>query len=202
MKRILLLLVVTACLAQQPPDEPGLYATFDTSFGIIRARLFENEVRSTVRNFVQLAQGTKPWGDPVTHKVVARPFYKNITWHRVITFFMIQTGSQTASTAEDCGIRIRDEVVPTLNFDVPGRLAMANTGEKDSGGCQMFITEVADPKMNGKYTIFGQVVEGMEVVKKISRVIKDENDKPRLPVKLNNVTIKRIFPPTKPEAKP
>jgi peptidyl-prolyl cis-trans isomerase A (cyclophilin A) len=198
MRALLLLALCVAAFAQpaQPPkpDEPGLYATFDTTFGIIHARLLEKEALNTVRNFVGLVQGTRPWNDPVTRKIVAKPFYKNLLFHRVIPYFMVQTGDPTGVGNHDCGFLIPDEIVPGLNFDVPGRLAMANIGKPNSGACQIFFTEVADTKMNGKYTIFGQVVEGMDVVKKLSRVIVGENDKPRFPLRLKNVTLKRVFP--------
>lgn len=184
-----------APVADKPADQPGLYATFQTTFGTIRARLLEDEVRNTVRNFVGLAQGTRPWADPGSKKYVARPFFNGLLFHRVIPYFMIQTGSANGTTAYDCGYTIADEFNPELKFDVPGRLAMANTGAPNSGACQIFITETADPKMNGKYTIFGQVVEGMDVAKKISRVIVDESDKPRFPIRLKSVEIKRVFPP-------
>jgi peptidyl-prolyl cis-trans isomerase A (cyclophilin A) len=197
MRFLLLFAISASAFAQTAPppakDEPGLYATFDTSFGIIRARLLEKEAINTVRNFVGLVQGTRPWADPATHKIVAKPFFNNLLFHRVIPYFMIQTGSASGTTAYDCGYSIADEIKPDLNFDVPGRLAMANTGAPNSGACQIFITETADKKMNGKYTIFGQVVEGMDVVKKISRVIVDENDKPRYPIRLKNVKLKRVF---------
>lgn len=199
MRALILLAFATSCFAQQPAlppgDEPGIYATFDTTFGLIRARLFENEAKNTVRNFVSLVQGTRPFADPASHKIVAKPFFNNLLFHRVIPYFMVQTGSASGTTDYDCGFTVPDEVRPELKFDVPGRLAMANTGAPNSGACQIFITEVSDQKMNGKYTIFGQVVEGMDVVKKIARVVVDENDKPRFPIRLKKVELKRVFPP-------
>lgn len=176
-----------------PAREPGLYAIFNTSMGTITARLFENETPVTVRNFVALARGTKAWKN-ATGQMVAKPLYNNITFHRVIPNFMIQTGDPTATGSHDCGIKIKDEIVPTLKFDQPGRLGMANIGAPNTGGCQFFITEVPYPSLNGGYTLFGQVVEGQDVVGKIARVPRDGSDKPRTPVRLVSVTIKREGP--------
>src|SRR5579885_2522013 len=189
-----------------PALENGLYAIFNTSMGSITAVLYEKDAPITVRNFVALARGTKPWKDPNTGKMVAKPLYNNITFHRVIPNFMIQTGDPTATGSHDCGIRMRDEIVPSLKFDRPGRIGIANIGRPNSGGCQFFITEVPYPSLdpapgNSGYTIIGQVIEGQEVVGKIARVPRDANDKPRTPVKLVSVTIKRVGPePARPAA--
>jgi peptidyl-prolyl cis-trans isomerase A (cyclophilin A) len=207
MKLISLLALAAASTLAQPPAgstpppalEPGLYAIFNTSMGTITAVLYEKEAPVTVRNFVALARGTKPWKDPKTGAMVAKPLYNNITFHRVIPNFMIQTGDPTATGSHDCGFTIKDEIVPSLKFDRPGRLGMANTGRPNSGGCQFFITEVPYPSLdpapgNSGYTIFGQVVEGEDLVGKIARVPRDSTDKPRTPVRLISVTIKRVGP--------
>jgi peptidyl-prolyl cis-trans isomerase A (cyclophilin A) len=190
---------------QPPALENGLYAVINTSMGTMTAVLYEKEAPITVRNFVALARGAKPWKDPNTGKMVAKPLYNNITFHRVIPNFMIQTGDPTATGSHDCGITIKDEIVPTLKYDRPGRLGMANIGRPNTGGCQFFITEVPYPSLdppNGAYTIFGQVVQGLDIVGKIARVPRDGNDKPRTPVKLISVTIKRVGPdPNAPAAK-
>ena len=185
--------------APTPNLEPGLYAVIATSMGTITAKLFEQEAPLNVRNFVALARGTKPWKDPNTGAMVAKPLYNNITFHRVIPNFMIQTGDPTARGDHECGIKIKDEIVPSLKFDKPGRLGVANIGAPNTGGCQFFITEVAYPSLdpapgNSGYTIFGQVVDGQEIVGKIARVPRDAGDKPRTPVKLVSVTIKRVGP--------
>ena len=181
-----------------PAREPGLYAIFNTSMGTITAKLYEKEAPMTVRNFVALARGTKPWRD-AGGAMVTKPLYNNITFHRVIPGFMIQSGDPTATGAHNCNVKLLDEILPTLKFDRPGRLAMANIGEPNSGGCQFFLTEAAnrglDPAPgNSGYTIFGQVVEGQEVIGKIARVERDKNDRPRTPVRLISVTIKREGP--------
>jgi cyclophilin family peptidyl-prolyl cis-trans isomerase len=132
--------------------------------------------------------------------MVAKPLYNNITFHRVIPNFMIQTGDPIGTGSHDCGFTIPDEIVPTLKFNGPGKLGMANIGSPHTGACQFFITEVAYPSLDGPthYTLFGQVVEGMDVVTKIANVPRDAQDKPRTPVKLVTVTIKREGPPPAP----
>ncbi len=193
MKPLCVVALCAACAFGQSQRPPGLYAVFNTSEGSFTAKLFEKEVRDTVKNFVDLARGTKPWIDPETRKKVMRPLYNNITFHRVIRGEAIQAGDPTGTGRHDCGVTIRDEFLPGLRFARGGTLAMANTGNPDSGGCQFFITEGPTPQWNGKYTIFGQVVEGMEVVQKIGHTPTRE-EKPLTPVKLIGVTIVREGP--------
>jgi peptidyl-prolyl cis-trans isomerase A (cyclophilin A) len=177
-----------------PQLEPGLYAVINTSMGTITAELFEKATPITVRVFIGLARGGVPWLDPQTRKPVTRPLYQNITFHRVIPDFMIQTGDPTGTGAHNCGFTIKDEIVPTLKFDRPGRLAMANIGRPNTGACQFFITDAPYSSLNGGYTIFGQVVDGQPIVGKIARVVRDSNDKPRLPIRLIDVNIIRVAP--------
>jgi peptidyl-prolyl cis-trans isomerase A (cyclophilin A) len=207
--RFFTLNLLLPCLAvaqtpASPPAEtlkwgPGLYAKINTSVGVITALLFEKETPLSVQTFIGLARGTHPWLDPKTHKLVARPLYRDLIFHRVIPDFMIQTGDPTATGSHNCGFVVPDEFVPELKFDRAGRLALANGGPK-TAACQFFITEDPYPAGNGKYTIFGQVVEGQELVSKISHVIRDEQDKPRLPAKLIDITFVRIVEPAAPEA--
>jgi len=177
--------------AQQQPN--GLYAIFHTSMGNITARLYEKDTPMTVANFVALAQGTKATLNPKTRTMVKAPLYNNITFHRVVHGEMIQSGDPTGTGLHNCGFTIRDEFLPGLRFDGAGMLAMANTGAPDSGGCQFFITSNAMRSWNGKYTIFGVVVAGLDVVSKINEA-KVRGDKPVEPVKLISVTIERIGP--------
>jgi len=183
--------------APAPALEPGLYAIFNTSMGTITAKLFEKETPVTVKNFVGLATGTKQ-SKNAKGLMVAQKLFNNITFHRVIPNFMIQTGDPTGTGSGDCGFTIKDEIVPSLKFDQPGRLGMANIGSPNTGGCQFFITEVPYASLNGGYTVFGQVVEGQDVVGKIARVPRNGQDKPNTPVKLVSVTIKRVGPPPAP----
>lgn len=177
-----------------PSREPGLYATMNTSLGAITLKLFEKEAPITVRNFVALSRGTKLWKDPKTGQMVKRPLYPGTTFHRVIPGFMIQGGDPAGTGSGDVGFTIPDEFVPSLKFDVPGRLAMANTGAPRTGSCQFFITVVPTPHLNGLHTIFGQVIEGQDVVNKIVSV-PTSAEKPRTPVKIVSVVFKREGPP-------
>lgn len=171
---------------------PGLYAIIHTSMGTITAELYEKLTPNTVRNFIGLAKGSRPWLDPKTKKATTRPLYDNITFHRVIPDFMIQTGDPTGTGAHDCGFVLRDEIVRSLRFDRPGRLAMANVGQPNTGACQFFITEKPFPDGDGKYTIFGQVVSGVELVSQIAHVKRDGRDKPKEPVMLNHIDVIRM----------
>ncbi len=174
--------------------------------GRMTCRLFDQEAPQTVANFVGLANGTKTWTDPVTSlQVTGVPFYNGTTFHRVIPGFMIQGGDRLGTGAGDAGYYVPDEISPTLRFDVPGRLAMANSGS-GTDGSQFFITEEAHPELDGNYTIFGQCdASSVEVVKKIARVDRDDQDKPLTPVVLNKVTIVAPgdpIPPLPPSATP
>jgi peptidyl-prolyl cis-trans isomerase A (cyclophilin A) len=187
-----------------PPD-PGLYAVFNTSMGQIIAKLYEKETPITVANFVALARGTKTFTDEKTNIPVRRPFYNGLTFHRVIPRFMIQGGDPLGNGMGGGGVKsIPDEFVDTLTFDKPGVLAMANVGRPNTGGCQFFITttDSLPAHLNGKHTIFGQVVVGQDVVDAISNVPKNEMDKPLTPVVMKTVLIRRVGPdPNPPPAK-
>ena len=187
--------------SQELPDSPGTQAhvgplptgptaVLDTSMGRITCRLFSKEAPKTVDNFVGLAKGTKDWTDPVTHKKMHnKPLYDGTQFHRVIPEFMIQGGDPTATGMGDPGYMFEDEFDPNLNFDVPGRLAMANSGP-NTNGSQFFITEVPTEHLDQKHTIFGQCDDSsVLVVKSIARVQRDGNDKPIDPVILKKVTI-------------
>jgi cyclophilin family peptidyl-prolyl cis-trans isomerase len=196
MKGLAVLLSAVSCAFAQKELPPGLYAVFNTSVGTITAKLYEKETPATVQNFVGLALGTKAWVDPATHKMVKRPLYDNIIFHRILAGEIIQAGDPTGKGTHNCGFTIQDEYLPGLRFDHAGKLAMANTGAPDSGGCQFFITDGPETQWNGKYTIFGLVVEGQDVVSKISRA-PARGDKPVDPVRLLSVTIDRHGPEPK-----
>ena len=141
--------------------------------GTITAQLFEKEAPGTVANFVALTRGTKAAKDK-SGAMTKRPYFNNLTFHRVIPNFMIQTGDgQTGDGSGDCGFTIKDEIVPTLKYDKPGVLGLARLNARNTGACQFFITDKDYPSLNGEYTIFGQVVDGQDVVAKIARVPKD-----------------------------
>lgn len=168
----------------------GPTAVLDTSMGRITCRLFDKEAPETVANFVGLANGTKDWTDPKTHKKMhGKPLYNGTIFHRVIPDFMIQGGDPIGTGMGDPGYMFKDEFVDELGFDVPGRLAMANSGP-NTNGSQFFITEVPTEYLNHKHTIFGQCDDAsLSVVKSIARVPRDSNDKPTTDVVLEKVTI-------------
>jgi peptidyl-prolyl cis-trans isomerase A (cyclophilin A) len=210
MKRLFVLLSLAACAFSQTPAPPapgaapalpdGLYAIFNPDKGVITAQLFEKETPVTVAHFVGLAKGTKAWMDPKTKAMVKRPMFNNILFYRVMLDGMIQAGDVTGKGSTPCGVHVKDEIVPTLRFDKPGKLAMANRGEKNTAECEWFITQAGPiPQYDGSYTIFGQVVEGQDVVKAISRVAAVQTIA-KNPAKLIAVTINRVGPPPVPPA--
>jgi peptidyl-prolyl cis-trans isomerase A (cyclophilin A) len=168
----------------------GPTVVMDTSMGRITCQFFQRQAPKAVANFIGLAQGTIDWTDPATHKKQHnKPYYDNTIFHRVIPEFMIQGGDVTGTGMGDPGYAFDDEVDPNLNFDQPGRLAMANSGP-NTNGSQFFITEQAYDSLNGHYTLFGQCDESsVLVVKTIARVQRDSNDKPLSQVVLKKVTI-------------
>ncbi len=187
------------------PEEPGLYAVLNTSLGRIIAILYEKQTPVTVANFVGLARGTKAFTDEKTMRPARRPFYNGLTFHRVIPQFMIQTGDPLGNGMGGGGVTsIVDEFDPTLTFDKPGVVAMANVGRPNTGACQFFITTTGSTPtyLNGKHTIFGQVVVGQDVVDAISQVPRDAADKPDTPVILKTVLIRRVGPDPNAPAKP
>jgi peptidyl-prolyl cis-trans isomerase A (cyclophilin A) len=176
----------------KPVREPGLYATITTSMGTIVAKLYEKESPITVKNFVDLALGRKEWVDPATNQRVKKPLYNGLTFHRVIPGFMIQ-GGDPLGTGTGGTDAIPDEFDPSLSFDRPGKFGMANAGP-GTGSSQFFITEVPTPHLTGRHTIFGQVVEGQDVVEKIARAPRDSRDKPTTAVRMVRVAINRVGP--------
>src|SRR5579872_2475329 len=112
--RYLPILLAIAAAAAPPELKPGLYAVFYTSEGDITAQLYEKETPNAVKTFVGLAQGTQPWLDPETHKPVKRPLYNNLIFHRVLRDEVIQAGDPTGLGTHNCGIRLRDEILPGL----------------------------------------------------------------------------------------
>jgi peptidyl-prolyl cis-trans isomerase A (cyclophilin A) len=195
---------------QELPDSPGTQvpaqveptgptAVFDTSMGRITCRLFDKQAPQTVSNFIGLADGTKDWTDPASHeKEHGKSLYNGTTFHRVIPGFMAQGGDPIGNGMGDPGFYIQDEINPSLTFDVPGRLAMANSGP-NTDGSQFFITEEAYPSLDGHYTIFGQCdPSSVLVVKTITRVERDDRDKPLTPVILKKVTIVAVGQPLPP----
>jgi peptidyl-prolyl cis-trans isomerase A (cyclophilin A) len=180
------------------PAEPGKYAVFYTSMGNIVCRLFDSDAPKTVANFVGLASGTKPWTDPATGKLKRTPLYSGTIFHRVIPGFMIQGGDPLGNGTGSPGYKFEDEFNSAHVFDKPGILAMANSGP-NTNGSQFFITVAPTEHLNGKHTIFGEVVSGQEVADQISKTpTNPDDDKPLTPVKLTRIVIRTVRPAAPP----
>lgn len=199
----LFMLAHTLCAAEQQPTwkgVPGMYATIETTLGTIVCKLFEKQTPLTVENFAGLAEGTREFIDPATGRPAKRPFYDGLVFHRVIPEFMIQGGCPLGTGTGGPGYRFADEFVSGLSFDKPGKLAMANSGP-GTNGSQFFITEAATPWLTGHHTIFGEVVEGKDVVTAIANVQRRPGDRPVTDVVIKKVTINRVAEPkTQPTA--
>lgn len=167
-----------------------LTATLRTSHGPIVVRLFPDHAPKTVRNFVELAQGSREWSDPRTRRVTKSRLYDGTVFHRVIPDFMIQGGDPLGTGTGGPGYRFADEFHPDRAFDRPYLLAMANAGP-GTNGSQFFITTVPTPWLTGKHTIFGEVIEGSKVVDAISRVKTGQGDRPATDVVLEQVEIEQ-----------
>jgi peptidyl-prolyl cis-trans isomerase A (cyclophilin A) len=177
--------------ARRSRVEPGTYAVFDTTEGSFTVRLFDTEVPKTVANFVGLAEGTKEWRDPSTGEKKTGPYYDGIIFHRVISGFMIQGGDRLGTGTGGPGYNFGDEFHPALRHSRPGILSMANAGP-NTNGSQFFITLGPTPHLDNRHSVFGEVVEGLDVVKKIGAVPTGKQDRPVKPVVMSRVTIKRI----------
>ena len=171
--------------------KPGRYAVITTTLGEITCELFPDKAPIGVKNFTELASGKKDWTNPVSggtkHGV---PLYDGTIFHRVIPNFMIQGGDPAGNGSGGPGYKFKNEVSDDLLFDRPGRLAYANSGP-DTNGSQFFITEVATPHLNGKYTLFGQCDDAtVALVKEIARMARDpQNDKPFRPIKITHISV-------------
>jgi cyclophilin family peptidyl-prolyl cis-trans isomerase len=148
-------------------------AVLDTNLGVIRLELFAAETPITVQNFVKLCRSG---------------FYDGLTFHRVIDGFMIQGGCPRGDGTGGPGYVIKDEFLASLKHSAPGTLSMANAGP-NTGGSQFFITLTATPWLDGKHTVFGRVVEGIDVVQSIGKVQADTHDRPLEAVKIKSAKI-------------
>lgn len=193
-------LFTTACVFSSEKKEEGvkpsmnkeskMFANFETSEGNFKVRLFPSKAPKTVENFVGLAEGTKEWTDPKSGEKVKKPLYKDVIFHRVIPDFMIQGGDPLGNGTGGPGYQFEDEFHPELKHDKPGILSMANAGP-GTNGSQFFVTVAATPWLDGKHTIFGEVVEGYEVVEKISEVPRGSMDRPKKDIVIKQIKIER-----------
>jgi peptidyl-prolyl cis-trans isomerase A (cyclophilin A) len=167
-----------------------LIATLHTTLGSVAIRLFPEQAPQTVENFVGLAEGTKEWTNPQTGAKTRTPLYNGTIFHRVISGFMIQGGDPLGTGTGSPGYRFGDEFHPGLRFDRPYLLAMANAGP-GTNGSQFFITLGPTPHLNDKHTIFGEVIQGQEVVDQIGAVETGQRDRPVKEIVIDSVTIDR-----------
>jgi peptidyl-prolyl cis-trans isomerase A (cyclophilin A) len=171
---------------------PGLYATLNTNQGAIVCRLFEKEAPKTVLNFTELAEGKREWKDSVSGKKGPGPLYSGTIFHRVIPDFMIQGGDPSGTGMGGPGYKFEDETKGSPHkFDKPGKLAMANAGP-GTNGSQFFITVAATPWLTGNHTIFGEVIEGQDIVTKISILPRNRQDRPNNDVVVESIAIERV----------
>ena len=168
-----------------------LLAHFTTTEGNFTARLFDAEVPNTVANFAGLAEGSKEWTDPRTGKKSKEPYYNGTIFHRVIAEFMIQGGDPLGQGIGGPGYKFADEFHPKLRHSKPGILSMANSGPNTNGG-QFFITLVPTAWLDNKHSVFGEIVEGMDVVEKVGGTATSKpGDRPLKPITIQSVTIER-----------
>ena len=164
-------------------------AMFVTSHGSFTVSLMPGHAPKTVENFVELAQGSKPWTDPRDGNSKSEPLYPGTIFHRVIDGFMIQGGDPAGTGTGGPGYRFEDECPPDgPTFNQAGRLAMANAGP-GTNGSQFFFTVAETPWLNGRHTIFGQVTEGMETVDRIEATDTDGRDRPREDIAIEAVDL-------------
>ena len=168
----------------------AVYAEFITSEGNFTIQLHEQETPKTVANFIGLAEGTQEWTDPRTNKKVTQPYYDGVVFHRVIDGFMIQGGDPLGQGIGGPGYTFADEFHPRLRHNKAGILSMANRGPNTNGG-QFFITLGPTPHLDDRHTVFGEVVEGMDVVRKIGSTRTGERDRPVTDIVIQNVKITR-----------
>nr|WP_220133691.1 peptidylprolyl isomerase [Nonomuraea soli] len=172
-----------------------MIANLQTNHGLIRIKLMPDLAPTTVANFVELAEGTREWTHPGTGAKTNDPLYDGTVFHRVISGFMIQGGDPLGQGIGGPGYDFDDEIHAQNNFNRPYLLAMANAGKrfgKGTNGSQFFITVGATPHLNQGHTIFGEVIEGRDVVDSIAKTATDRRDRPVQDVVIEKVTIDRV----------
>jgi peptidyl-prolyl cis-trans isomerase A (cyclophilin A) len=167
------------------------HALFTTSEGNFKVRLFDQEAPNTVANFAGLAEGTKEFTDPKTGQKTKRPFYDGLVFHRVIGGFMLQGGCPLGTGTGGPGYKFADEFHPKLRHSKAGMLSMANAGP-NTNGSQFFVILASTPWLDNKHSVFGEVVEGMDVVNKIGNTpTAKPGDRPLKPITIQSVKIER-----------
>ena len=166
------------------------YAHFETTLGNFTAELFEDKAPKTVANFVGLAEGTKEWKHPKTGERHTKPFYDGIIFHRVIEGFVLQGGDPLGQGTAAPAISSRMNSIRTCDTTCAGVLSMANAGP-NTNGSQFFVTLGPTPHLDRRHSVFGKVVNGLDVVTKIGRVATDAQDRPITPVVITGVWIER-----------
>ena len=161
-------------------------ATLHTNRGDIEVELYDERAPRTVENFVGLATGEQEWEK--NGETVEEPLYDDVAFHRIIEGFMIQGGDPDESGRGGPGYTFDDEFHDDLRHDSAGTLSMANSGP-DTNGSQFFITLDAQPHLDGRHAVFGDVTDGMDVVEEIGSVPTDANDQPQAEVVLESVEI-------------
>jgi peptidyl-prolyl cis-trans isomerase A (cyclophilin A) len=185
-----LFFVIAVGTAQAQEKKGPLYATIKTSMGDIVVHLFDEQAPKTVANFVDLATGKKEWVDPKTKETTKRPLYNGTIFHRVIPDFMIQGGDPLGMGIGGPGYRFEDEFSPDLRHSKPGILSMANSGP-NTNGSQFFITVKPTPWLDGRHSVFGEVVKGQEVVTAIANAPRGPNDKPVKDIVIKEIVVSR-----------
>lgn len=169
------------------------YAVIVTNLGTMKLKLFPESAPITVRNFVNLAEGTREFKDAKTGQVVKRPYFNGVIFHRCIAGFMIQGGDPTGTGRGGPGYQFQNEYKAGVEFDAPGKLAMANAGP-NTNGSQFFITEEVTHLKANQYTVFGELVDkeaGLEVVKKAAREPQNAQNRPNKDIVMERVVIVR-----------
>lgn len=167
-----------------------MYALMETSLGQIKIKLFSDKAPKTVENFVGLAEGTIEWTDPKTGKKQKKPLYNGTIFHRVIDGFMIQGGDPEGTGRGGPGYKFDDEFNPDLKHSKKGILSMANAGP-NTNGSQFFITLGPTGHLDNRHSVFGEVVEGMDVVEKIGKTKTGAADRPTTDVTIKSIKIER-----------
>jgi peptidyl-prolyl cis-trans isomerase A (cyclophilin A) len=174
------------------PVAEDLYATLNTSAGSITIKLFPDHAPKTVKNFVELAEGTREWTDPRTGKTEAKPLYNGTIFHRVIAGFMIQGGDPLGTGTGGPGYTFADEFHPELSFDRPYLLAMANAGPATNGS-QFFVTVSPTAWLTRKHTIFGEVADddSRKIIDSVAATRTGPMDRPVEDIRIESVTIEK-----------